>query len=169
MSAVKALISELISSFLTGISSFTVPSGVICSFADIPHLTSAFSETNVISADLSPGDITLRYISPGSVFAAITIRSFPENSLLLVPLYWSVSVLSPLSCPKSRPAPETKTSIRLLAFSTGLPLQSLAETVTNIRSSPSARITVLSGVRIMFSASLNDMCESLAITLPDSS
>ena len=107
MSAVNELISDIISSFLTGISSFTVPSGIICSFADIPRLTSAFSEINVISAVLSPGDITLRYISPGSVFAAITIRSFPENSLLDVPLYWSVSVLSPLSSPKRRPAPET--------------------------------------------------------------
>ena len=97
------------------------------SMQEIPDTSSsaatAFSVTTLVSI---PTELTSTLISPGSVLAPITARSFPENILLLLVLYCSKSALSPLSIPRSLPAPVTFIFTLLLALSTGLPSLSTA-------------------------------------------
>ena len=155
----------------TGISISSSASSIALMFS--PALTPVIFPQANASMDTAtvsiPSALTSSLISPGSVLAAITARSFPENILLLSVLYWSKSVLSPLSIPTSLPAPLTFTYTRLLAFSTGFPSLSTALMSTYTSSLPSALILVHSGVTISFTASEKLFFTSLAITLPLSS
>ena len=142
----------------------------------VPAFSSAAISSCVIARALSVREeegrslaLTLTWISPAVSPAPIMARSLPEKSLRLVHLYCSKSVLSPLSSPRSRPAPVTETVTRMFAFSTGFPFASTAWMVRKIRSLPSAFSVSRSAVRISAAASPKELCSSVAMQVPFSS